>query len=59
MKNIDFDLIVNDLGQVEKRLERVEKDRKKMKTARSNASTTCWSAPRRISKPSARCAKWR
>src|SRR5579862_3719998 len=27
IKNIDFDLIVNDLGQVEKRLERVEKDR--------------------------------
>ena len=33
IKNIDFDLIVNDLGQVEKRLERVEKDLKKMKTA--------------------------
>ncbi len=32
IKNIDFDLIVNDLGQVEKRLERVEKDRKKMKS---------------------------
>ncbi len=32
IKNIDFDLIVNDLGQVEKRLERVEKDLKKMKT---------------------------
>src|ERR1017187_4213545 len=33
IKNIDFDLIVNDLGQVEKRMERVEKDLKKMKTA--------------------------
>jgi ribosome-binding ATPase len=33
IKNIDFDLIVNDLGQVEKRLERVEKDMKKMKSA--------------------------
>lgn len=32
IKNIDFDLIVNDLGQVEKRLERVEKDLKKMRT---------------------------
>jgi len=32
IKNIDFDLIVNDLGQVEKRLERVEKDLKKMKS---------------------------
>ena len=33
IKNIDFDLIVTDLGQVEKRIERVEKDLKKMKTA--------------------------
>src|SRR5271157_693373 len=33
IKNIDFDLIVNDLGQVEKRLERVEKDLKKIKSA--------------------------
>lgn len=32
-RNVDFDLIVNDLGQVEKRLERLEKDLKKMKTA--------------------------
>ena len=31
-KTVDFDLIVSDLGQVEKRLERVEKDMKKMKT---------------------------
>src|SRR6516225_4467009 len=33
IKNIDFDLIVTDLGQIEKRLERVEKDLKKMRTA--------------------------
>src|SRR6202050_524097 len=32
IKNIDFDLIVTDLGQVEKRLERLEKDLKKMRT---------------------------
>lgn len=32
-KNVEFDLIVSDLGQVEKRLERLEKDLKKMKTA--------------------------
>ena len=31
IKTVDFDLIVNDLGQVEKRLERLEKDLKKMK----------------------------
>jgi GTP-binding protein YchF len=30
-KNVDFDLVVNDLGQIEKRLERLEKDLKKMK----------------------------
>ncbi len=32
IKSIDLDLIVNDLGQVEKRLERVQKDMKKMKS---------------------------
>jgi ribosome-binding ATPase len=33
IKAVDFDLIVSDLGQVEKRLERLEKDLKKMRTA--------------------------
>jgi GTP-binding protein YchF len=33
VKNVDFDLIVSDLGQVEKRLERLEKDLKKMRSA--------------------------
>src|SRR5438067_3888043 len=33
IKNVDFDLMVNDLGQIEKRLERVEKDLKKMRSA--------------------------
>jgi len=33
IKAVDFDLIVNDLGQVEKRLERLEKDLKKMRSA--------------------------
>src|ERR1700730_16392318 len=32
IKTVDFDLIVNDLGQVEKRLERLEKDIKQMRT---------------------------
>src|SRR5215470_2196951 len=32
-KSVDFDLIVSDLGQVEKRLERLEKDLKKMRSA--------------------------
>jgi ribosome-binding ATPase YchF (GTP1/OBG family) len=33
IQNVDFDLIVSDLGQTEKRLERLEKDLKKGKTA--------------------------
>src|SRR5436853_3368470 len=33
IKNVDFDLIVSDLGQVEKRMERMQKDLKKQKTA--------------------------
>jgi GTP-binding protein YchF len=32
-KNVEFDLIINDLGQIEKRLERLEKDLKKARTA--------------------------
>ena len=32
IKNVDFDLMVSDLGQIEKRLERLVKDLKKMKT---------------------------
>src|SRR6266581_2527173 len=33
IKNVDFELMVSDLGQIEKRLERVEKDLKKMRSA--------------------------
>jgi len=33
IKNVEFDLMISDLGQIEKRLERLEKDLKKMKTA--------------------------
>jgi ribosome-binding ATPase len=32
IKNVEFDLMVSDLGQVEKRLERLEKDLKKMRS---------------------------
>jgi hypothetical protein len=32
LRNVDFDLMINDLGQMEKRLERVEKDLKKMRS---------------------------
>src|ERR1017187_8662526 len=33
IKNVEFDLMVSDLGQIEKRLERLEKDLKKMKNS--------------------------
>ena len=33
IRNVEFDLMVSDLGQIEKRLERLEKDLKKMRTA--------------------------
>jgi ribosome-binding ATPase len=33
VRNVDFDLMVSDLGQIEKRQERVEKDLKKMRSA--------------------------
>jgi ribosome-binding ATPase len=33
IKNVDFDLMVSDLGQIEKRSERVEKDLKKMRSS--------------------------
>ncbi len=32
IKNVEFDLMISDLGQIEKRLERVEKDLKKMRS---------------------------
>src|ERR1700726_2537208 len=32
IKNVEFDLMVSDLGQVEKRLERLQKDLKKMRS---------------------------
>jgi GTP-binding protein YchF len=33
IKNVEFDLMVSDLGQIEKRLERLDKDLKKMRSA--------------------------
>ncbi|MBV9573946.1 MAG: redox-regulated ATPase YchF [Acidobacteriales bacterium] len=32
IKNVDFDLVISDLGQIEKRIERVQKDLKKMRS---------------------------
>src|SRR5882724_7200262 len=33
IKNVEFDMMVSDLGQIEKRIERVDKDLKKMRSA--------------------------
>jgi hypothetical protein len=33
IRNVEFDLMISDLGQIEKRLERLEKDLKRMKSA--------------------------
>jgi GTP-binding protein YchF len=33
IRNVDFDMMVSDLGQIEKRLERLQKDLKRMKSA--------------------------
>jgi len=33
IRNVEFDLMISDLGQIEKRLERLEKDLKKMRSA--------------------------
>ena len=39
IKNVEFDLMISDLAQVEKRLERLEKDLKKGRTNESGART--------------------
>jgi GTP-binding protein YchF len=37
LRNVEFDLMISDLGQIEKRLERLEKDLKKMRSAELEA----------------------
>ena len=39
IRNVDFDLMLSDLGQIEKRLERLEKDLKRMRTAGARKGT--------------------
>ena len=53
IKNVEFDLMVSDLGQIEKRLERLEKDLKKMKTPELEKEYELLIAPKRTSKPNA------
>ena len=51
--------MVSDLGQIEKRLERLEKDLKKMKTPELEKEFELLNAPRRISDRRSQCAKWK
>jgi ribosome-binding ATPase YchF (GTP1/OBG family) len=52
-------LMISDLTQIEKRLERLEKDLKKAAPASSSASTRCCCARKELSKKSSRCANSR
>jgi hypothetical protein len=59
IKNVEFDLMISDLTQVEKRLERVEKDLKKGAPASWSANRRCCCARKKRWKKSSRCASWR
>ena len=60
IKNVEFDLMVSDLGQIEKRLERMKKDSEEDATrGAGKRKRTAASAPRRFWRPSGRCARWR
>ena len=59
IKNVDFDLMVSDLGQIEKRLERLEKDLKKMRSPELEKENEFDQAPKPILKPRSRCARWK
>ncbi len=60
IKNVEFDLMISDLTQVEKRLERVEKDLKKGRTERSGTRTgPAVALQRGAGKGDCRCASWR
>ena len=54
--DVETELILSDLVVVEKRLERLEKDRKKIKDPGSIRNTSCWFAARLRSKMIRRCA---
>ena len=59
IKNVEFDLMVSDLGQIEKRLERVEKDLKKMRTAELEKEFELLKRAKAQIESERRCAKWR
>ena len=57
IKNVEFDLMVSDLGQIEKRLERLEKDLKKMRTPGSRKRIRSAQARQRTSRIRASAAR--
>ena len=60
IKNVDFDMIISDLSQVEKRLERLEKDLKKQRTSElEKENALLLRAKDFFWKRRSRCAKWR
>ena len=59
IKNVEFDLMVSDLGQIEKRLERLEKDLKKMKTPDLEKEFELLKRANAHLGTRNRCAKWR
>ncbi len=57
LNDVDTELILSDLVVIEKRLERLEKDRKKARRPpNSTTSSSCCKRPRPCSKPTSRCA---
>ena len=52
-------MMVSDLGQIEKRLERVEKDLKKMKTAELEKEFELLKRAKAQIESEPRCARWR
>ena len=59
VKNVEFDLMISDLTQVEKRLERVEKDLKKRRTGELEREQALLLRSKEALRKSIRCANWR
>ena len=58
LQDVDTELILSDLVVVEKRMERLEKDRRKPRAPNSTASLPCWSVASRRWNRIRRCARW-
>ena len=58
LEDVEIELILSDLVVVEKRLERLDKDRKKIKNPELDREFELLESARRCSKPTSRCASW-